>query len=169
MEIKDVTHCAFMSPDPKLMTVDLAKVEAFGAQVRAVRDKANPAFAGKGIEPARAEYNQLRQKLFDLKQDAKCFEIRTNEAAGRIKLLEGRINEALKLKKAASEADNFRGERTYEHQVASLETELADAQEEFNKNKHWSGQAARALKAFDAHARIEELKAVLDSPKEKQP
>jgi hypothetical protein len=39
---------------------------------------------------------------------------------------------------------------------------LLDAQEEFEKNKRYSGQAARALRAFDGVARIEELKGLLD-------
>ena len=110
----------------------------------------------------RKEYNQLRQKLFDLKQDVRCYEQRCNDAAGTIRLLEQRINDILKQKKAAAEASNFRGERSFEHQVALLEANLTDAQEDFNKNKAWSGQAARALKAFDGDARIVELKLILE-------
>ena len=161
MEIKDVTRCAFMAPDPKLMTVDIAKVEAFGAQVRAKRDAAAPP---PGKDDLRKEYNQLRQRLFELNQNAKAYEIRTNEASGKVRLLEQRINEALKLKKAASDAGNLLGERTYERQVANLESELLDTKEEFEKNRRWSAQAARALKEFNQHDRIAELKALLDAP-----
>lgn len=112
----------------------------------------------------RKEYNQLRQRLFDLNQNAKCFEIRTNEAAGKIRNLEHRITEALKQKKAAADAGNLLGERNSEHAIQRLETELLDARQEFANNKRWSVQAARVLKAFDGHERIAELKAILDSP-----
>jgi hypothetical protein len=100
--------------------------------------------------------------LFDLKQNAKCYEQRANDAAGNIRLIEQRINDAIKEKKTAAEVDNLRGERTYEQAIQRLEAELADAQEQFDKNKRWSGQAARALKSFDGHARIEELKLLVD-------
>ena len=113
-------------------------------------------------EPAQVEYNQLRQKLFDLKQNTKCFEVRTNEAAGKIRNIEQRINDVLKLKKGAAEMGNLRGERNYEQSIQRLETELGDAEQEFEKNKRWNGQVARALKEFDGHARIETLKLLLD-------
>jgi hypothetical protein len=112
----------------------------------------------------RKEYNQLRQRLFDLQQNAKTFEIRTNESAGKIRLLEQRINDALKEKNIAAGAGNLRGERTYEQAIQRLESELLDAQEEFMKNKRWSIQAARALREFEGHARIEELRMISDSP-----
>lgn len=158
MEIKDVTRCSFMTPAPELITINLAEHEQHMSQLRAQREKDEPT---PSTADFRKEYNQLRQQLFNLQQNAKAYEIRTNEAAGKIRLVEERINEALKLKKAASDAGNLRGERTYEHSVATLETELLDAQEEFHKNKHWSVQAARQLKDFNQHGRIAELKALL--------
>lgn len=157
----DVTKMTFFAPDPKLMTVDLNELTERHREIVAKRDAAEP-------PPSKAdlhrEYNQLRQRLFDLRQNAKTFEIRTNEAAGRIHLLEQRINETLKLKKAAAESGNLRGERTYEHQVASLESELLDVKDEYEKNKQWSIQSARALKSFDGHGRIAELNASLSLP-----
>lgn len=125
---------------------------------------AKNAEARNTLPDLRKEYNQLLQKLFNLKQDAKCYEIRTNEAANKIKLFEQNINNLLRLKKDATEAGNLRGARTYEQSVERVETELANATEEFEKNKRWSGQAVRALKAFDGHERIAELKALLDAP-----
>jgi chromosome condensin MukBEF ATPase and DNA-binding subunit MukB len=159
MEIKDVTRCAFMAPDPKLMTVNLGEVEAFGAQVRAQREKAAPP---PGKADLHKEYNALRQQLFNLTQNAKAYEQRANDAAGKVRLLEQRINETLKLKADAASAGNLRGERTFENAIQRIESELADAQEEFDKNKRWSGQAARALRAFDGADRLIELKAILD-------
>jgi hypothetical protein len=129
------------------------------AELNAKNDKARTI-----LPDLRKEYDALRQKLFNLKQDAKCFETRTNEAANRIKLCEQNINNLLRLKKEANEAGNLRGARTYEQGVVREESALADATEEFTKNKHWSGQAARVLKAFDGHARIEELRLLLDTP-----
>lgn len=145
----------------ELMEFDPEQFEQSMAKMRVKRDAEAPP---KGKEDLRTEYNQLRQQLFNLQQNAKAYEIRTNEAAGKIRLIEQRINEALKQKKAAGDAGNLRGERTYEVAVQRLETELLDAQETFNKNKTWSGQAARALKDFNQHGRIAELKALLDAP-----
>jgi hypothetical protein len=161
MEIKNIARCAFMTPDTKLITIDLAQIERNQAARREEMEKSAPPPSQADF---RKEYNQLRQRLFDLQQNAKCFEIRTNEAAGKIRNLEERINEALKLKKAAVDAGNLRGERMYERQVLSLESEMLDLQEDFAKNKQWSVQSARALKAFDGHGRIAELKAILESP-----
>ncbi|MGE5052910.1 MAG: hypothetical protein ACM3WP_01995 [Acidobacteriota bacterium] len=145
---------------PEVFTInesDLSRIEQNQAQRRAQQEKDNP--------PAKAdlrkEYNQLRQKLFDLQQNAKCFEIRTNESAGKIRLIEERITDLIRLKKNAVAMGNLRGERTYEQSIERVEGELGNAQEEFTKNKHWSAQAARALKEFDGHGRIEELAVLL--------
>lgn len=150
--------------NPALM--DFSNLDSQIAKV--IKDRqaldAKNAEARSTLPELRKEYNQLRQKLFDLKQDVRCYEQRCNDAAGTIRLLEQRINDGLKQKKAAAEASNFRGERSFEHQVTLLEANLTDAQEDFNKNKAWSGQAARTLKAFDGHARIAELKTILDAP-----
>ena len=148
--------------DPKVITINLAEHEQRMKVMRAERDAANPQ-PGKAAD-LRKEYNTLRQRLFSLKQDAHCFEIRTNEAAGKIRNIQQRIDDVLRLKKEAAAMGNLRGERTYEQSIERLETELGDAEQEFAQNKRWNTQAARALKDFDGHARIEELKAILDSP-----
>ncbi len=136
--------------------------DAFARSMKASRDERDANTPPVNQADLRREYNQLRQKLFDLQQNARAFETRTNEAAGKIRLLEQRINETLKLKKAASDAGNFRGERSYEHGVQLLESELLDAKEEFSKNNRWSTHAARDLRTFNGHGRIAELKALLD-------
>jgi len=156
-----IARQVLLERDPNIFTINITEHEQRMKEMRAKRDAAAPA---PGQADLRKEYNQLRQRLFDLEQNAKTFEIRTNEAAGKVRLLEQRINDLLKLKKEAAEAGNLRGERTYERGIQSLETELLDAQEEFRKNKHWSNQAARALRDFDGHDRIAELKAIFDSP-----
>ena len=164
MEV-DYTKCAFFAADPKTLTLNLAEVDARQAKLRAEREKNAPPV---NID-LRKEFNQLRQRLFELQQNAKTYETRCNDAAATVRLLEHRITEALKLKKDAVEAGNLRGERMYEHQVQMLETELTDTKQEFEQYKRYSGMAARALKSFDGHARIEELKLVLDPPlKEKK-
>ena len=154
---------ANLEKDPSLMTIDLEKIEAHQKQVRAQRDAAAPPTSKPEL---RKEYNALRQQLFNLQQNAKALETRTNESADKIHLLEQRLNEALKLKKEASEAGNLRGERTYERQAETLETELLDAQEEYGKNKIWNAQAARAVREFkfNQNERIAELKAILEAP-----
>jgi hypothetical protein len=161
----DVTKMAFFAvTDPTVLTVDFNKVEEAAKKARATRDAAAPPPDKKDLHK---EYNRLRQQLFDLKQNAKCFEVRANDAAGNIKLFEQRIDDLLKLKKAAIDAGNLRGERFYEHGIQQLEIELVDAKEDYAKNQRWSAQAARTLKAFDGHGRIAELKALLDAPEKK--
>jgi chromosome segregation ATPase len=156
-----LTVKAQLEKDPSVLTVtdaDIKRIEQNVAQLRAQRDKESK----PGKADLQKEYNQLRQTLFNLKQDAKCYEQRCNDAAGKVRILEQRITDLIKLKKDAAAENNLRGERTHEQGIQRLEAELLDAQEEFEKNKRYSGQAARALKAFDGHARIEELKCVLD-------
>jgi DNA repair exonuclease SbcCD ATPase subunit len=156
-----LTVKAQLEKDPSVLTVtdgDIKRIEQNVAKLRAQRDKESK----PGKADLQREYNQLRQTLFNLKQDAKCYEQRCNDAAGKVRILEQRITDLIKLKKDASAENNLRGERTHEQGIQRLEAELLDAQEEFEKNKRYSGQAARALKAFDGHARIEELKCVLD-------
>jgi hypothetical protein len=161
MEVKNIAHCVFMAPDPKLLTIDIAQIERNQAARRAEAEKNTPPPSKADL---RKEYNQLRQRLFDCEQNAKAYEIRTNEAAGKVRLLEQRVNEAFKQKKAAAEAGNLRAEINYEHAIQTLESELLDAQDEFTKNKRYGLQAARALKEFNQHGRIAELKAHLEKP-----
>ena len=160
-EVKDVTRCAFMAPDPKLMTVDFEQLTAMHKATIAMRENINP----PEPEAARPEYNRLREQLYNLQQQAKNNEVYCNNKADAVKGLETRINDLLKSKKQAVAEGHLGQERSYEHQLQQLETELVDAKEEFTKAKHWSGQAARVLKAFDGHVRIAELKAALDAPK----
>ena len=160
MEIKDVANCAFFAvTDPKLITIDFEDLAQRHKERIKQRDIDTPPPSKADL---RKEYNQLRQRLFDLQQNARAYEIRTNEAAGKVRLLEQRISEALKLKKAAAEAGNLRAERNYENATQTLESELLDAQDDYTKNKRWGLQAARALKDFNGHARIAELKETLE-------
>lgn len=161
MEVNLVNTVAFAVRDPKLITIDFEDLAQRHKERLKAQEKDAPPPSKADF---RKEYNQLRQQLFDLQQNAKAFEIRTNDAAGKIRLLEERINNIFKLKKEAIQEGNLKGERTYERAIANLETELLDAQEEFNKNKRWSTQAARALRTFDGAERIAELKAILDTP-----
>lgn len=158
MEIKNIARCAFMTPDPKLMTVDLTQIERNQAERRREMEKANP----PKPEPARVEYNRLRQQLYSLQQTAKSAETSCNNKADHVRGLEQRINDLLKRKQKAHTDGHLGDERICEHQIQLLENELLDAQEDFLKAKHWNSQAARALKAFDGHARLAELKAEID-------
>jgi hypothetical protein len=163
MEIKDVGRCAFMSvTDSNLLTVDFADLAKRQQERRQQMDEANP----RKAEPVRVEYNRLRQQQFNLQQTTKGAEVFCNNKADAVKGLEQRINTLLTEKKQAIAAGHLGQERKCEHQIQLLETELIDAKEEFSKAKHWSTQAARALKEFkfNQQGRIEELKAVLDAP-----
>jgi hypothetical protein len=156
---------ASLEKNPDLFKFDEKEFEARQKKMRAERDAANP--ARDSVHPdtiPRDEYNRLNQELFNLKQDAKAFETRADEAQGQIELIEQRINRALKLKKAAVDEGNLRGERTYEQAIQRMERELVEAQEEFTKARHCSAQAARNLKAFGGHGRMAELKKQLEQP-----
>lgn len=158
MEVKNYAHCAFMAPDPKLITIDLSEVtKRVNAHNRAM-EKLNP----PKPEPVRVEYNRLRQRFFDLQQQAKGTEINCNEKAGVVHLLEQRINDLLRQKKTAIDQGNLGQERACEHKIQLLETELVTAKEDFTIAKHRSSKAARALREFDGDERIAELKKQLD-------
>jgi len=141
-------------PETFIVTdADITSIE----QGQAARRKAMDIINSKP-EPARIEYNRLRKQLYDLQQEAKNTEIYANTAAGAVRLLETRINDLLKRKKSATEANLLGEERTCEHQIQQLETELLDVKTEFNRAVLQSARAGRALKAFDGHQRIRELK-----------
>lgn len=53
---------------------------------------------------------------------------------------------------------NLRGERFYEHRVELLEDELADAKLRLQGARSNNTASIRALKAFDGHERIAELR-----------
>ncbi len=108
-------------------------------------------------EIPRKEYNQLRETLYNLQQNAKNTEIFYNTCADKVRAFEQRINDLLTRKKAAILANELGNERSLENQVQLIETELIDAKEEFAWSARRSTEAARALKAFDQHERIAEL------------
>jgi hypothetical protein len=141
--------------DANLMVVDFEDLAKRQAVRLAARDIAQPLKS----QPARVEYNQLRKELFASQEFAKNAEIYANGCACTVKLLEQRITELLKQKKAA--VDSPLAERNFENQIQLLETELLDAKTEFNRARHQSNNAGRGLKAFGGHERIAELKAEL--------
>ena len=157
----DVTKMSFFAADPKLMTVDLEQLGKMHKDTVAQRETLNP----PQPEPARQEYNRLRQQLYNLQQQAKNAEVYCNNKADEVRGLEQRINDVLKRKKQAVAEGHLGQERLCEHQLQQLERELPDAKDEATKAKHWGAQAARALKAFDGHARISELVKELETPK----
>lgn len=161
MQVKDVTTCVFMKPPAELMTVDFEHLSAMHKATVAQRETLNP----PEPEPTRAEYNRLRQQFYDLRQQAKNAEVHCNNKADEVKGLEERINDLLRKKKHAVAEGHLGQERLCEHQLQQLEKELVDVKDEFSKAKHWSTQAARALKAFEGHERIAVLKAELETPK----
>jgi hypothetical protein len=161
MEVKNVAHCVFMAPDPKLLTIDFEDLAKRHKQRIEEREKANP----PKPEPMRVEYNRLRKQLYELQQASKSAEVYCNNKADAVKGIEHRINDLLKAKKQAIADGHLGDERKYENQLQLRETELIDAQEEFAKAKRWSVQAARVKKEFEfnENGRIAELKALLDA------
>jgi hypothetical protein len=140
--------------DPSIMTIDIAANEKKAAERRATMEKLNPPAK---IAP-KVEYNRLVSQLYILRENAKACEVNVNNIAGEVRLLEERITALLQEKKRHAEAGNLRGERTYEHQVELLEDDLAVAQTRLQGARSQNTGAARALKAFDGHQRLAELK-----------
>jgi hypothetical protein len=124
------------------------KGTAFAHAVRKLNETAKPIELHK-------EYNRLRQDLFNFQEWAKHSEIYCNDKAGEVKLLETRVTDLIKQKKAAT---NPILERRLEQALVTLETELADVKSEFKRAKTQSTNAARALKGFNGHEAIAALK-----------
>jgi hypothetical protein len=157
MELKDVTRCAFMTPDPKLITIDLAAHEKRMTQMRAERDAANPP---RSEGPAE-ELRKLRRELFNLEQCAMNTEINTNNKAGEVKLLEHQLTEAINKKKVAVASGNALAERYGEQSIARLENEKLEAEKQFNRVHRVSAEAAKALMGWPHRERIEELQKIV--------
>lgn len=157
MEVKNVAHCAFFAPDPKLMTVDLAQVNKAAKERREKDQKLNPPVKVS----AQIEYNRLKQRLFDLTRWAESAEVNRNNKAGTVELLEQNITSTFKEKKKYAEAGNALAERYCERTIQRFESDLTEAKRELKSATANNAQATRALKDFDGHARIEELKAEL--------
>lgn len=153
-ESQNFLNLVLSTADQKHLTIDYAAVDAQMAARRAAMEIANPPAK---IAP-KVEHNRLVSQLFDLKQNCKCFEIRVNEFAGQVHQLEGRITDELKEKKKCVADGNLRGERFYEHRVELLEDELADAKLRLQGARSNNTASIRALKAFDGHERIAELR-----------
>ena len=153
MEIKDATRCAFMAPSKELMTVDFTQLAKDAQQMRAERDAANP----PKPEPAQKELARLRHELFCLEQRAASTETYCNNKADEVKLLDHQITEALKNKKAAGASGNLLAERHAERTIQRLEGERDGVVREFERARKVSAQAARELKEWPHHKRVEEL------------
>lgn len=141
--------------DPDLMKVDFTAIEKQQVERRAADAKANPTKP----EPARQEFNKLNNHLFNLKQNAKAYEQRVNNEAGTVRLLEDRLNTAIKEKKQLEDAGNLMGARTIENQIQGLENELADTRQRLVKEQRWNAGAARELRTWQQEngARLKEL------------
>ena len=122
--------------------------------MRDARELANPP---KPL-PAQVEYNRLLHRLYNLTEDAKNTDIYANNQAGNVKGIEERLDNQLKKKKTAAANGNLRGERYLEYGIGQLETELFEAKKELKRATNNSAFAARALKEFDGHPRLKELK-----------
>jgi predicted nucleic acid-binding Zn-ribbon protein len=146
---------ANLEKNPDLMTFDVEKHEATQKKRREAEAKANP----PKVTPLQVELNKLRGELFNLQQNAKGTEQRVNNEAGNIKLLEQRINTAIKEKKGYIADGNLRGERTVEKQIESLEGELADTRERLVKEQHYNTAAVRELRTWQTEngPRLKEL------------
>jgi hypothetical protein len=157
----DVTKMSFFAvTDPKLITVDFAQLGKTQQERRARLEKLNT----PKPEGTAKELQRLRGELFKLSEDVKNTEINCDNQAGNVKLFEQRITDAINQKKIFVASGNALAERFCEHQIKTLEVELADAQERLKRAEQYSAGSALALKAFDGHERIAELRLILDTP-----
>lgn len=153
---------------PEVFTITdeaITAMEQRIANLRKAEEKAKPA------EPVGAELRSLRKRLFDLEQNAKGLEIKVNNGAGSVQLLEERIAGALQQQKECERAGNVRGEFTYERQAKQLENELNDASNQLSRDQQYSQGAARELRAFHTEhgPRLKELtkaKPIATTPKD---
>jgi hypothetical protein len=159
MEVKDVTRCAFMAPDPKLLTIDLAAHEQRMTEHRAEMAKLNPP---KPEGPAK-ELARLRRELFVLEQRAKNTETYCNNKAGEVRLLEEQLTDAINRKKMAVAAGNAIAERNHEHSITRLEGEKAGVEKEFHRARRVSADTAHTLKEWQTvnDARLVELQKIV--------
>lgn len=155
MSEHDLTALIFkdnLEKHPEAFRIDMTQVEAKGAELREWDAKNNP----PKPEPARIEYNRLRQQLWQLKQDATNAEVRVNHEAGNIREWEKQINTLLVLKKKAHDAVQLADERAAERQLVQVEADVADAKIRYEQRKKEFAQAVRTLKGFN-HSRLKDL------------
>src|SRR3984885_7642109 len=139
-----------------------AEVEQRQKKHRAAMAKLNPVM---GLPP-NVELTALRKQLFDLQQNAKGCENRVNNEAGNVRLLEERVNTAIKHKQTEEGRGNLLGARSYERQSDALEVELLDARERLFKKQRFNSAAVRELRNWLAANgdRLEELKTIKTLP-----
>jgi hypothetical protein len=166
MEFDLVRTAAFAVQDKSLITINLAEHDATAKKMRAARDAANPAFAGKHPDGGpQEELRRLRHDLFNLTERAKSTEVYCNNQAGNVRLLEQQITDAIKQKKTYAANGNALAERNCEHTIARIEGEKAEAEKEFNRARKVSADAAFALKEWPHRLRLEELQKPLPDGK----
>lgn len=157
---------AELEKNPKLM--DLSNINTQLAEtlkdVQRV-DAANKKFREEktGENTPRAELNRLRKALYDLEQNCRCFETRTNEAANTVKHWEHNIEGLLRRKKTAVAANMLGEERSCERQIELAESELLDAKDNLKRQQRLNHNAVTALKVWKQanESRIEELKKIV--------
>jgi len=143
---------------------DLSKLDEklkAGREARQKLDAANDLRreTAQGINTPRAEYNRLRQEKFNLEQDCRCFETRTNNAAADLKLCQQNIEALLKRKKKAIADGALGEERQIERGLLAHENEQLDFQDALLKQQRYNHSAVQALKNWKQAngARLAEL------------
>ena len=104
------------------------------------------------------EYRQLRGRLYQLEQAVEHSTTYFTNIEGNVALLQQNLQHTERSKNQALNVGNVRSERNTDHTIARLKEELFDVQKDFRRAKNNKERAAEALKAFDQHERIAELK-----------
>jgi hypothetical protein len=112
-----------------------------------VRDELNAAARDENASGHATKYNELRNQLFTLQQNAKATETLVNITVDKIRHHEERIGKLKELAKAAT--TNPHEERMYLHQLKLEQGYLADAQDELFKARKRNSESVKALRQFD--------------------
>lgn len=149
--------------DPNVMVCDPTKAAAAGTKAAWEAIKKTDENRKTDRRELRKELNRLMQEYFDLKQCAKGYENRINEAVGQVHLHEQKLAFALKQKKEAGEADNLLMARYAEDAIVYIERDLETYKTQL-KQLHTDNKSVMArLRGFNRQ-RIQDLKDILDNP-----
>jgi len=119
----------------------VADSQALIALNAAARDQKD----AEGLELER-EYNALRLEFHNLREDARCCEIRVKEHAAKICNIE---KELQTLRVILAAADNPRLEKAIKHRISLHEGELADTKDQHHRDVAYNRAAVKKLRSFD--------------------
>jgi hypothetical protein len=123
----------------------IAATVANSQAITAINTEARAQKDAEGLELER-EYNALRLQFHNLREDARCCEIRVKEHAAKICNIE---KELQTLRVILAAADNPRLEKAIKHRISLHEGELADTKDLHHRAVAYNRSAVKMLRTFD--------------------